>query len=83
MPRGRACQDRPLPHDMSDRSFGGGPVYLGNIARQDRVQPGNLRVDLSHDLTRDRIGLRRRRHVGDRDHVGEVNQRIIQSGRMA
>jgi hypothetical protein len=68
---------------MRDRPFGGDPVYLGNIARQDRVQPGNLRVDLGHDLTRDRFGLPCRRHVGDRHHVGQINERITQSGRMA
>lgn len=40
-----------LPHDMRDGSFGRDPIYLGDIARQDRLQPGNLCIDLIHDLT--------------------------------
>lgn len=68
---------------MRDRPFGSGPVYLRNIARQDRVQPGNLRVNLARDLTRDRFGLRYRRHVGNSHRVDYVNQSITQPGRMA
>ena len=40
-----------LAHDMRDRSFGCDPVYLADIARQDRFQSGNLRINLIHDLT--------------------------------